>query len=49
MYQKLVGGPQSDEKDNWLSHEVVRAVIIKLLSLIRAWREHLGMTLAELV
>ena len=47
-YQKLVSHTQPEESDTWLPHEVVRAVAIDDLSLIRAWREHLGMTQTEL-
>ena len=47
-YCELTRCAQSEENDTWLPHEVVRAVTINGISLIRAWREYLGMTQVEL-
>jgi len=47
-YQKLLKKAEMESPDIWLPHEVVQAVAIEGLTLIKAWREHLGMTQAEL-
>lgn len=47
-YQKLLKKAELESPDIWLPHEVVQAVAIEGLTLIKAWREHLGMTQAEL-
>jgi DNA-binding XRE family transcriptional regulator len=46
-YQKLT---QHDphETDVWIPHEVVKANVINGATMIRAWREYLGMTQQEL-
>lgn len=46
-YQSLVERVESDESDVWFPHEVVKANV-RGDSLIKAWREHLGMTQGEL-
>ncbi|VEN73767.1 Prevent-host-death family protein [Candidatus Desulfarcum epimagneticum] len=46
-YQKLAA-QNPRETDVWIPHEVVKANVIKGVSMIRAWREHLGMTQEEL-
>ena len=46
-YQSLVKGVVQDESDVWFPHEVVKANV-RGDSLVKAWREYLGMTQAEL-
>ena len=48
-YQRLLSNQiDADEKDVWFPHEVIKATVIRGDSLIKAWREHLGLTQAEL-
>ena len=46
-YQELTRH-DPDETDVWIPHEVVKANVISGVSMIRAWREHFGMTQQEL-
>ncbi len=46
-YQVLVDGIEPDESDVWFPHEVVKANV-RGDSLVKAWREYLGLTQAEL-
>ena len=46
-YQKLTQH-NPDETDVWISHEVVKANVINGATMIRSWREYLGMTQQEL-
>lgn len=46
-YQALVDGMGPDESDVWFPHEVVKANV-RGDSLVKAWREYLGLTQAEL-
>ncbi len=46
-YQKLVKNYVPDEADVWFPQEVVEANVVRGESLLRAWREHLGLTQAE--
>ncbi len=46
-YQALVEGETPDESDVWFPHEVVKANV-RGDGLVKAWREYLGMTQAEL-
>ena len=46
-YQKLTRHIQ-DETDVWIPHEVVKANAINGATMIRSWREYLGMTQQEL-
>jgi DNA-binding XRE family transcriptional regulator len=47
QYQELTRH-ELDETDVWIPHEVVKANVINGASMIRAWREHLGLTQLEL-
>jgi len=47
-YQDLVSHYVPDESDVWFPQEVVEANAVRGESLIKAWREHLGLTQAEL-
>ena len=47
QYQKLTRH-DLDETDVWIPHEVVKANVIHGASMIRAWREYLGLTQQEL-
>ena len=47
-YRKLLKQAEPGSDDVWLPHEVVHAVMIEGNSLIKAWREHLGITQVEL-
>ncbi|MCP4428686.1 MAG: helix-turn-helix transcriptional regulator [Chloroflexi bacterium] len=47
-YQELTRQNEIDGADVWIPHEVVKATILKGVTMIRAWREHLGMTQQEL-
>jgi len=46
-YQKLVKNYIPDESDVWFPQEVVEASVVRGDSLLKAWREHLGLTQAE--
>lgn len=47
-YQELTNKNAIDDADVWIPHEVVKATILKGATMIRAWREYLGMTQQEL-
>lgn len=47
VYQELVKNYIPDESEVWFPQEVVEANVIRGESLLRAWREHLGLTQAE--
>ncbi len=47
QYQELTRH-ELDETDVWIPHEVVKANVINGASMIRAWREYLGLTQQEL-
>ncbi|MEA3348644.1 MAG: helix-turn-helix transcriptional regulator [Pseudomonadota bacterium] len=47
-YQRLLNLAAPESADTWLPHEVVEAVAIDGASLIKAWREYLGLTQADL-
>jgi predicted transcriptional regulator len=42
------GGKKVDESDAWFPQEVVEAHAVRGESLIKAWREHQGLTQADL-
>ena len=46
-YQELVKHYIPDESNVWFPQEVVEANVIRGDSLLKAWREHLGLTQAE--
>lgn len=46
-YQELVNNYIPDESDVWFPQEVVEANVVRGDSLLKAWREHLGLTQAE--
>jgi DNA-binding XRE family transcriptional regulator len=46
-YQELVRNYIPDESDVWFPQEVVEANVVRGDSLLKAWREHLGLTQAE--
>ena len=46
-YQKLIRN-NPDETDVWIPHEVVKANVVNGVSMIRAWRDYLGLTQKEL-
>lgn len=46
-YQSLIEGVVPDDSDLWFPHEEVKANV-RGDSLVKAWREYLGMTQAEL-
>ena len=46
-YQELVKNYIPDESDVWFPQEVVESNVVKGNSLLKAWREYLGLTQAE--
>jgi len=46
-YQELVKNYTPDESDIWFPQEVVEANVVRGDSLLKAWREHLGLTQTE--
>ncbi len=47
-YQELVRNYSPDESDVWFPQDVVEANVVRGQSLVRAWREHFGLTQKEL-
>ena len=47
VYQELVKNYVPDESDVWFPQEVVEANVVRGDSLLKAWREYLGLTQAE--
>ena len=47
-YQELVKNYIPDESNVWFPQEVVEANVVRGDSLLKAWREHLGLIQAEL-
>lgn len=47
VYQELVKNYLPDESDVWFPQEVVEANVVRGDSLLKAWREHLGLTQTE--
>jgi HicA toxin of bacterial toxin-antitoxin, len=47
VYQELVKNYIPDESDVWFPQEVVEANVVRGDSLLKAWREYLGLTQAE--
>lgn len=47
-YQDLISHYVPDESDVWFPQEVVEANAVRGESLIKAWREHLGLTQSDL-
>ena len=47
VYQELVKNYIPDESDVWFPQEVVEANVVRGDSLLKAWREHFGLTQAE--
>jgi len=48
-YQKLLSNQiDADEEDVWFPHDVIKATMVGGDSLIKAWREHFGLTQDEL-
>ena len=47
VYQELVKNYVPDESDVWFPQEVVEANVVRGDSLLKAWREYLGMTQTE--
>ena len=47
VYQELVKNYIPDESDVWFPQEVVEANVVRGDSLPKAWREHFGLTQAE--
>ena len=47
VYQELVKNYVPDESDVWFPQEVVEANVVRGISLLKAWREYLGLTQAE--
>ena len=47
VYQELVNNYVPDESDVLFPQEVVEANVVRGESLLKAWREHLGLTQAE--
>jgi DNA-binding XRE family transcriptional regulator len=47
VYQELVKNYVPDESDVWFPQEIVEANVIRGDSLLKAWREYLGLTQAE--
>ena len=47
-YQELVSHYVPDESDVWFPQDVVEANAVRGESLIKAWREHFGLTQADL-
>lgn len=48
-YRRLLGNQADpDEADVWFPHDVVKANAVRGDSLIKAWREHFGLTQEEL-
>lgn len=47
VYQELVKNYVPDESDIWFPQEVVEANVVRGCSLIKSWREYLGLTQAE--
>ena len=46
-YQELVKNYIPDEADAWFPQDVVEANVVRGDSLLKAWREHLGLTQVE--
>jgi len=46
-YQELISQHAADA-NVWIPHEVVKATLLSNTSIIRAWREHFGLTQQEL-
>ena len=47
LYQELIKNYIPDESDVWFPQDVVEANVVRGDSLLKAWREHLGLTQAE--
>ena len=47
VYQELVKNYIPDESDVWFPQEVVEANVVRGDSLLKGWREYLGLTQAE--
>ena len=47
VYQELVKNYVPDESDVWFPQEVVEANVVRGDSLLKAWREYLGLTQTE--